>query len=216
MPRCAAKIKSGKRCTRKATDDCEFCYQHQNPDAAIDASDDDNDNVSGDDNENDNESIILAMPPAQRNVREVHMVDRPHNNSMITGAISGMTGITADDVSQIISKNNETIMTQMQQMQKVNSELVAQMQIIMQMQTMTIGKKKSAMTIDAKARMAFYHDMKTNQDIVKPIRDGLINGNMYIDDKSIPWQLIKRKTDEFFDILPDAKKQDYIIRVTNK
>jgi len=76
-------------------------------------------------------------------------------------------------------------------------------------------KKRSTtrkVNIDAKSRSFFFHENKTSEAVLSIIRTNLKAVNMYIDDKHIPWQLIKCYTNKIYDQLSQKERAAYELK----
>lgn len=117
--------------------------------------------------------------------------------------------------TQSKNKNDDShiasLLSQIAMLERTNFDLVIQMD---QLRIAAIASKP--VDINKKAKMLYYHDMKKNEDFIKIVRVRLQYVQMYIDDKHIPWQLIKAATDTHFDSLSDQEKQGYSLKANAK
>lgn len=72
-----------------------------------------------------------------------------------------------------------------------------------------VARKKDVKNFRKKAMLLYYHENKDNEAVKSEIRERLKAGQLYTDDKRIPWTLIKQATDYLFNQLSEAEKKIY-------
>ena len=179
MPRCAAKTSSNKKCSRLAVEGNIYCTQHLRTNALdtlpkMPALETDVENDADTDGGSDNSSQMHAL---KNEMNELRL-----QNSALSNALKTKEKEVKDlkAISERLSMDNSRLSEQLTDS-------------AMSRRTNRAPKPETV------ARMLYYKDNKRSEEILGVVRERVKVAQMWAgDDKSIPWQWIKKATDLHF------------------
>lgn len=232
--RCAAITGAGKRCSKKPIDGSDYCNCHQEKTAALNVpkplslNDDSDDEIV--DVEVTETNAITVVNNNVTNVEEtiIEIPQKPVTNDDVSNVIDLLNElkIAKDQVNQELYMRDRQIdylkqqldavvMLQQQTMQHIQQQKQQESQsgsVNTTTDTATSSRKKRNHSVQFLAKRLYYHENKKRPDIIATITDRLRVVNMFINEKSIPWQLVRAATDSIFEMLPDNEKNAYAMK----